>query len=145
VAALEKRFYEVSDPKHLDYGKHMTIDELTRALAPGGAPSKLAALKEWLASVPLQSLDIAPNQDLVHACMSHDAAAQLTGSRFSMYKHGACLFDILLAFALTACSRALRQALAQGDPRARCAVCGAGAYRLVAELHRRRQLAHSQL
>jgi len=59
---LEKIFWEVSDPRHHNYGKYLTQDEVTKVI--GITEKQLKTVTEWL-TVPSAEIDIGVHADIV--------------------------------------------------------------------------------
>jgi len=59
---LEKIFWEVSNPKHQNYGKYLTQDEVTRVI--GINEKELKTVTEWL-TVPSSVIDIGVHGDII--------------------------------------------------------------------------------
>jgi len=81
---LEKIFWEVSDPKHYNYGKYLTQDEVTRLI--GITDSQLNTVTGWL-SVPSAELDIGVHGDIIKVSLQVSDAEQLFNTKLHRFAH----------------------------------------------------------
>ena len=64
-AELERMFWEVSDPKHANYGEHKSRDEITEVLAV--PQNRVDRVRDYFASQGMTNLIVAPNRDIITA------------------------------------------------------------------------------
>lgn len=60
-AALERKFWAVSDPKNAEYGQHLTLEELSKLVRPSSA--NVDALLSWFRSNGINDWAVVPNGD----------------------------------------------------------------------------------
>eukprot|EP00930_Biecheleria_cincta_P018864 TRINITY_DN1455_c0_g1_i4.p1 TRINITY_DN1455_c0_g1~~TRINITY_DN1455_c0_g1_i4.p1 ORF type:complete len:572 (-),score=100.44 TRINITY_DN1455_c0_g1_i4:149-1864(-) len=83
-AALEKLFWEVSDPKHASYGKHLSMDEITQLLAV--PDSRVDVVKHHFEQAGATTL-VSPNKDMITVTMSASAAEMALNTSLAFFKH----------------------------------------------------------
>jgi tripeptidyl-peptidase-1 len=82
---LEKTFWEVSDPKHERYGKHLSMDGITKLL---DVPAeRLSAVKEYFEAAGATSIDVAPNRDMITVLMPIAAAEKALNTKLAYFIH----------------------------------------------------------
>ena len=88
LESLERIFWEVSDPKSEQYGKHLSLSNLTQLIAPSEAT--ISAVQRWLRSYGVHSSDCSSilTKDFMTCRMScQSAEAMLVGAKFYRFKH----------------------------------------------------------
>jgi tripeptidyl-peptidase-1 len=84
-AELEKTFWEVSDPKHEKYGRHLSISGITELLAvPVG---RVDAVKEYFELAGAASIQVAPNRDMITVTMPVVAAEKALKTKLGFFLH----------------------------------------------------------
>jgi len=79
---LEKIFWEVSDPKHHNYGQYLTQDEVTKVI---GIPEKqLKTVTGWL-SVPSAEIDIGVHADIIKVGLHVSEAEELFNTKLHRF------------------------------------------------------------
>jgi tripeptidyl-peptidase-1 len=83
-AALEQKFWEVSDPKHADYGKYLSHAEIAKLLAVGDATvgKVVSSFEEAGATVT-----VAPSRDALTLNMAVAAAERLLDTQLFTFAH----------------------------------------------------------
>lgn len=81
---LEKTFWEVSDPRHENYGKFLTTQEVKSMIAP--APAAIKSVVEWLMASGIPSSDVILFSDYVQVSTSVAHASKLFSTSFSLYR-----------------------------------------------------------
>lgn len=84
-ALLEKTFWEVSDPKHERYGKHLSMDDVTKLLAV--PQSRVDAVRVYFKFAGATVIDLAPNQDMIKVTLPVKAAEQALKTELSFFTH----------------------------------------------------------
>jgi len=79
---LEKIFWEVSDPKHRNYGKYLTQDEVTSII--GITKGQLNTVTGWL-SVSNAELDIGVHGDIIKVVLQVSDAEQLFNTKLHRF------------------------------------------------------------
>jgi len=79
---LEKIFWEVSDPKHRNYGKYLTQDEVTSII--GITEDQLNTVTGWL-SVSNAELDIGVHGDIIKVSLQVSDAEQLFNTKLHRF------------------------------------------------------------
>lgn len=82
---LEDIFWRVSDPTSPEYGKHLTIDEITALVAP--AQETVDAVLAWLRSSGAQVLSVDRNRDFIHISMTVASASDMLNVEFGPFRH----------------------------------------------------------
>ena len=88
VETLERVFWEVSDPRSKEYGKHLSLSKLTQLIAP--SETTISNVQAWLRSHNVQSSDCQAifTKDFMTCRMScKSAEAMLVGAKFHRFKH----------------------------------------------------------
>jgi tripeptidyl-peptidase-1 len=83
-ADLEQTFWEVSDPKHSNYGKYLSRDEITEMLAV--PQDRVERIQEYLAAHDCTS-DVAPNQDVVSVVCPASAIETALNTKLHFFTH----------------------------------------------------------
>lgn len=83
-AALEKLFWEVSDPKHASYGKHLCIHGLTQLLAI--PDSRVDVVKHYFEQAGGTTF-VSPTKDMITVTMSASAAETALNTSLAFFKH----------------------------------------------------------
>jgi len=83
-AALEKLFWEVSDPKHASYGKHLSIDGISKLLAI--PDSRVDVVKHYFERAGATAL-VSPNKDIITVTMPASAAETALNTSLAFFKH----------------------------------------------------------
>lgn len=85
-AELERHLYEVSDPAHLRYGKHLSDEDVHGLVAPHD--HTLDAVKEWLTSHGiLESASYSPAKDWISVAVPVSKAEQMLATKYGVYQH----------------------------------------------------------
>lgn len=84
---LEDIFWAVSDPRHADYGKHLSIDDITAITQPSqDAQSKV--LDYFVEhGIPQRDVSVARNGNLLSAKVSIKTAEKMLATKFSLFQH----------------------------------------------------------
>ena len=88
LASLERLFWEVSDPRSSEYGKHLSLSNLTQLITPSEAT--ISAISAWLGSHGVHQSDCTTilTRDFMTCRMSCEAAeAMLVGAKFHRFRH----------------------------------------------------------
>ncbi|KAK4897124.1 Tripeptidyl-peptidase sed2 [Elasticomyces elasticus] len=80
---LEQTLYEISDPSHERYGKHLGRDELKGMLRPEAHATD--AVLKWLADSGLDDADIKSDGEWVNFVARLDTAEQMLDTQFHVY------------------------------------------------------------
>merc|ERR1719267_257719 len=84
-AALEKTFWEVSDPKHEKYGQHLSIDDITKLLAI--PDERVAPVVKYFTEAGATSVEVAPNKDMITIDMPAAAAELALNMKLAFFTH----------------------------------------------------------
>merc|ERR1719326_786075 len=84
-ADLERTFWEVSDPKHANYGKYLSRDEITEMLAV--PQDRLERIQEYLAAHDCSEINVAPNQDVVSVACPVSAIETALNTKLHFFTH----------------------------------------------------------
>jgi len=82
---LERHLYEVSDPSHERYGKHLSHEEVNELIKP--TDEALDLLHEWLAANGVASASYSPAKDWVSITIDVSTAERLLDTEYHVYKH----------------------------------------------------------
>ena len=88
VETLERLFWEVSDPRSSEYGKHLSLLNVTRLVAP--SPVTLSTIAAWLRAngLSLDGCRSVLTKDFLTCRMSCEIAEEmLPGARFYRFRH----------------------------------------------------------
>ncbi|KAH6914776.1 tripeptidyl peptidase A [Coprinopsis sp. MPI-PUGE-AT-0042] len=85
--ALEKHLYEISDPAHDRYGKHLSKEEVEELVAPHA--SSLDAVNSWLKEHGFQETDYERSaaKDWITINMPIGMAEKMLGAEYHVWKH----------------------------------------------------------
>lgn len=84
-ADLEKTFWEVSDPKHANYGKYLSRDEITEMLAV--PQDRVERIQEFLSTHDCTEINVAPNQDVVSVSCPVSAIETALNTKLHFFTH----------------------------------------------------------
>ncbi|CAE8703727.1 unnamed protein product [Polarella glacialis] len=82
-SALEKVFWEVSDPKHPKYGQHLSLDGITQLLAV--PDSRVGLVKDYFEQAGATTV-VGPNKDVITVSMPAAAAEAALNTSLSFFK-----------------------------------------------------------
>lgn len=82
---LEKMFWERSDPKHADYSKWLSVEELTAIIAP--PTSAIAKVSSWLVAGGAKIEGMPVTKDYIFASAPVSVWSRLLFTEFSSYFH----------------------------------------------------------
>jgi len=82
---LHDTLSRVSDPRHADYGRHLSNDEVHALVAP--APASLGAVRAFLAAHGVASDALTPNGDFLRAIVPVSVAEALLSTTYETYAH----------------------------------------------------------
>ncbi|KAH8810379.1 subtilisin-like protein [Flagelloscypha sp. PMI_526] len=82
---LETSLYEVSDPSHERYGKHLSMAEVHELVAPH--PDHLDSAKSWLAAHGLTDMTFTPASDWIHVTLPIREAEELLKTTYHVFEH----------------------------------------------------------
>lgn len=82
---LEATFWDVSNPKSKNYGKFLSLDELTAMIAPSN--EALTAIETFLQSHGITNYRLTRNRDFLHVKLSLQAISEVFEVAFSTYYH----------------------------------------------------------
>ena len=88
LKTLERVFWEVSDPRSKEYGKHLSLSKLTQLIAP--SETTISNVQAWIRSHNVQSSDcqtIFTKDFMICRMSSESAEAMLVGAKFHRFKH----------------------------------------------------------
>jgi len=85
VDILERIFWEVSDPTSTSYGEHLTMDDITKIVAP--EESVLDAVFHWLDGHPITFKELTPNKDMLTIKLPLKSAEELLQTEYHLYRH----------------------------------------------------------
>jgi len=87
AAELERIFWEVSDPKHANYGKYVSFEKLTDLLgAPSEAITRVTAFIR-ASGIPTSAITLGAHRDVVKVTASGSALSALLNTHFAVFKH----------------------------------------------------------
>jgi tripeptidyl-peptidase-1 len=84
-AELEQTFWEVSNPKHANYGKYLSRDEVTEMLAV--PQERVERIQEYLASGGCTDINVAPQQDVVSVSCPVSAVETALNTKLHFFSH----------------------------------------------------------
>lgn len=76
---LEEKFWQVSDPKHADYGDYMSMEEVADLVAADSA--HVEQVSGWLRGLGARDIELMPNKDCVTATLDSPSKASLKAPR----------------------------------------------------------------
>lgn len=82
---LERVFWEVSDPSHERYGKHLSIDEITQLLAV--PPARAERVRSYFLSAGAKEATVSPNRDMISVTMPAEVAEASLQTRLHFFSH----------------------------------------------------------
>lgn len=82
---LENRLYEVSDPDHSEYGKHLDTSEVHSLIAPND--DTWVAVHDWLAASNVKDISYSPAGDWIFVPMTVGDAEKLLDTEYHLYAH----------------------------------------------------------
>jgi len=82
---LENLFNEVSDPSHPNYGKHLSLAQLSELVLP--KPSHMKAVIAWLKSEGVNDFQLPPTQDLLSFEAPVFKAQRMFNCTFAVFEH----------------------------------------------------------
>ena len=82
---LDKIFWEVSDPRHANYGEHLNHDQVRDLVSPG--PEALQTVTNWLRSNGIAKYTIARHEDSIAFQATVGQVAKLLQVPFSVYEN----------------------------------------------------------
>jgi tripeptidyl-peptidase-1 len=82
---LEKVLYAVSDPKHKNYGEHLTIEQVTGIL--GVSDDKVNAVEKFFLEHGARSVVISPNRDMLTVIMPVRAVERALETTIHSFTH----------------------------------------------------------
>jgi len=84
-AALEQKFWEVSDPKNANYGKYLSRDEVTEMLSV--PQDRVERIQEYLAGHGCTDINVAPQQDVVSVVCPVSAVETALNTELHFFTH----------------------------------------------------------
>jgi len=84
-ADLERTFWEVSDPKHMNYGKYLAREEITEMLAV--PQDRVDRINNYLAAHECTDINIAPNQDVISVACPVKAVEAALNTKLHTFSH----------------------------------------------------------
>jgi tripeptidyl-peptidase-1 len=84
-AALEKTFFEVSDPKHANYGQYLSRDEVTELLAV--PQDRVERISEYLSGHGCTDINVASQQDVVSVECPVSAIETALNTKLHFFTH----------------------------------------------------------
>ncbi len=85
VNKLEKELYEVSDPTHIKYGKHKTIDEISELL---NVPKiRYESVQNYFLKNGVTSAILNPNKDMITIKASVETIENILSTKMHAFKH----------------------------------------------------------
>ncbi|KAF2501113.1 tripeptidyl-peptidase 1 precursor [Lophium mytilinum] len=82
---LERHLYEVSDPSHDRYGKHLSHDEVNALVKP--SEETLNLVNEWLRDNGIESLTYSPSKDWISVSLPVETVERLLDTEYSTFEH----------------------------------------------------------
>eukprot|EP01104_Vermistella_antarctica_P020740 TRINITY_DN900_c0_g1_i1.p1 TRINITY_DN900_c0_g1~~TRINITY_DN900_c0_g1_i1.p1 ORF type:complete len:577 (+),score=180.90 TRINITY_DN900_c0_g1_i1:23-1732(+) len=84
LAALEEKFWAVSDPTNADYGNHLTTEEITALVRPSS--ETMESVTEWLQAHNVE-YTLTGNQDYLRVETTVAKAEKLMNIKYNVYTH----------------------------------------------------------
>jgi len=84
-ADLEQMFWEVSDPKHVNYGKYQSRDAITDILAV--PQDRVERIQDYLATHACTDMKVAPNQDVISVACPVAAVESALNTKVHFFTH----------------------------------------------------------
>ncbi|KAF2814722.1 tripeptidyl-peptidase 1 precursor [Mytilinidion resinicola] len=82
---LERQLYEVSDPSHDRYGKHLSHDEVNDLVKP--SVETLDLVNEWLRDNGIESLSYSPSKDWISVSLPIETVERLLDTEYHTFEH----------------------------------------------------------
>lgn len=82
---LEKLFWEVSDPRSTEYGKHLTLEQIAELVQPH--PTVSGDVMRWLQSHGVTECNEIITRDFIKCRMPVQTAERLLETKFAYYQH----------------------------------------------------------
>ena len=84
---LERNLYEISDPSHHRYGKHLSAEDVNELIKP--KDEAIEAVHEWLkdAGVRLEELEYSPAKDWIKLTLPTKEVERLLDTEYHCYEH----------------------------------------------------------
>ncbi|TVY20308.1 Tripeptidyl-peptidase SED2 [Lachnellula arida] len=82
---LERHLYQVSDPSHRRYGKHLSSAEIDELVKP--AKETTDQVREWLSDFGIHELRYSPAQDWINVHLPVHVAESLLDTQYHIYRH----------------------------------------------------------
>jgi tripeptidyl-peptidase-1 len=84
---LERNLYEVSDPSHHRYGKHLSAEDVNELIKPKN--EAIEAVHKWLedAGVRLEGLEYSPAKDWIKLTLPTEEVERLLNTEYHYYEH----------------------------------------------------------
>lgn len=82
---LEAKFWAVSDPKHVDYGKHLKVKEI--AAIVGATPKAIATVKAFFQSYNANQIEVAATRDLIRVSLPCGEAERAFSTVIHRWRH----------------------------------------------------------
>lgn len=83
---FHQTLYEISDPYHENYGKHLSQEAAKNLISP--TEESRFAVKNWLSEAGIAAYDVKDDGQWVHLHVAVDQAEDLLHTRFSIYGRG---------------------------------------------------------
>ncbi|KAK7017336.1 peptidase S53 domain-containing protein [Favolaschia claudopus] len=85
IAGLEKRLYAVSDPASVEYGHHLSADEVAEFVKP--TSDTLSSVTAWLTEHDLSAKPVSHAGDILEITLPVAKANSLLATEFSVFTH----------------------------------------------------------
>ena len=82
---LDKIFWEVSDPRHANYGEHLNHEQVREIVSPG--PAALKTVTAWLHENGITKYVVARHEDSISFEATTNQVANLLKVKFAVYEH----------------------------------------------------------
>ncbi|RFU25106.1 hypothetical protein B7463_g11230, partial [Scytalidium lignicola] len=82
---LERHLFEVSDPSHYRYGKHLRTDQVHELVKP--TDEALDLVQEWLRDHGIEQFSQSPAKDWIHVSLPIEKVEQLLDTKYNVYSH----------------------------------------------------------
>lgn len=86
-AELEKIFWEVSDPKHENYGKHRSVQDITKLLDTSSMAARREAVKKYFLDMGATSVEANANGDMFTLELPVSAAEKALKTTLAFFTH----------------------------------------------------------
>jgi tripeptidyl-peptidase I len=94
VAKLEKELYELSDPRHVRYGKHKTVDEITELL--NVPESRFQNVQNFFIKNGVKTAQLNPNKDMVTIEASVETIETILSTTIHAFQHNSNADTVIL-------------------------------------------------